>query len=307
MHRIPAPTYLTAQMLVQQVAYTLSDRIWTYSPETFDLNCAVKSWSENGDENAFGYVTSVEAMQIRSGAASIALGYIFSQDFDMKKRYIPQSILASSSGLQYLRSALDQISRLYSDANPFIAHVAAVDYAGGAAPGLVTDYVSAMTLAEELGLAVVASFSADESQHMSLFATLLASVSPTIHLYDGANASTETTRAIGVLDQKRLYKNYRAILDRASTSYRKNADLDTKVARLLKGLNDEFGTDYGLFEYEGHDAPESVLIVFGTTESSLASQMSLSLNRDGTKWEFSGYGYTDHSLRRSSSRRFQNR
>jgi sulfite reductase (NADPH) flavoprotein alpha-component len=55
------------------------------------------------------------------------------------------------------------------------------------------------------------------------------------------------------------------------------------VARLLKGLNDEFGTDYGLFEYEGHDAPESVLIVFGTTESSLASQMSLSLNRDGNK------------------------
>jgi sulfite reductase (NADPH) flavoprotein alpha-component len=75
-------------------------------------------------------------MQIRNGAASVALGYIFSKDFDLKKRHIPQSILASSSSLNYLRSALDQLSLLYSVANPFVAHIAAVDYTRASSAGL---------------------------------------------------------------------------------------------------------------------------------------------------------------------------
>src|SRR6186713_3678802 len=76
---IAGPTYVTAQTLVQQVAYSLSDRLWTYSPETFDLDVAVKQWSAEGVENGNGHVTNVEPMQIRSGAASIALGYMFSR------------------------------------------------------------------------------------------------------------------------------------------------------------------------------------------------------------------------------------
>ncbi|KAG9811553.1 hypothetical protein KCU98_g20708, partial [Aureobasidium melanogenum] len=41
---VSGPTYLTAQTLVQQVAYSLSDKIFSYSPETFDLDVAAKSW-----------------------------------------------------------------------------------------------------------------------------------------------------------------------------------------------------------------------------------------------------------------------
>jgi sulfite reductase (NADPH) flavoprotein alpha-component len=55
-----------------------------------------------------------------------------------------------------------------------------------------------------------------------------------------------------------------------------------RVARLLRAFNGELGT-YGLFEYQGHAAPESVLVVFGTVESSLATQVALSLERDGAK------------------------
>jgi hypothetical protein len=40
-------------------------------------------------------------------------------------------------------------------------------------------------LAEELGFGLVSNFSAYEAQHMSLFSTLLASILPTIHIYDG--------------------------------------------------------------------------------------------------------------------------
>lgn len=281
--QISGPTYITAQTLIQQVAYTLSDRLWTYSPESFDLDVAVKDWHRQGAVNGHGSSTKVEAMQIRSGAATVALGYVFSPNFDLKRRHVPQSIIASTSSLRYLRGALDQISLLYSVATPFVAHVAAVDYVGGTAPRLVTDYVSAFSMADELGLAVVSSFSAHESQHMSLFATLLASVVPTIHLYDGLHFGRETTRVIDVLDQSGLYKTYQALRNQIASSGHKHESHDMSLQKLLQAFNGELGTDYGLFEYQGHPMPDSVLVAFGTVETSLASQVARSLQKDGVK------------------------
>ncbi|KAL8930741.1 MAG: hypothetical protein Q9208_000282 [Pyrenodesmia sp. 3 TL-2023] len=279
---IGGPTYVTAQTLIQQVAYALSDRLWTYSPETFDLDIAVKDWSQDGAPNAHGYPTSVESMQIRHGSASIALGYIFSKDFDLNKRNIPQTILASSSSLLYLRSASDQLSLLYSVANPFVAHVAAIDFAGGSS-SLVTDYIHTLTLAEELGFGVVSSFSVYESQHMALFSTLLANIVPTIHVYDGVAVGRDTTRVIDVLDQAGLYKNYKAIWQDTSSSQQKKADLNTKVKSLLNVFNGELGTDYGFFEYYGHKSPDAVLITFGTVESSLGTLVASSLAGKGSR------------------------
>ncbi|KAL8666931.1 MAG: hypothetical protein Q9202_001171 [Teloschistes flavicans] len=277
---IGGPTYSTTQSLVQQVAYTLSDRLWTYSPDTFDLDAAVKSWYRDGAQNAHGYTPSVEPMQIRQGAASIALGYMFSKDFDLEKRHIPQTVIASSSSLPYLHSALDQLSLLYSVANPFVAHVAAVGYAGGSS-SLVTDYVSTMELAEEMGFALIASPSTHESQHMALLATLLASTVPTIHTYDGVTSGRETTRVIDVLDQARLFHDYSSILENALSPRRKKAAIDVRVAGLLEAFNRELGTEYGLFEYHGHSSPDAVLVTFGTVESSLSDQVATSLAKSG--------------------------
>ncbi|KAL8688683.1 MAG: hypothetical protein Q9218_005467, partial [Villophora microphyllina] len=277
---IGGPTYSTTQSLVQQVAYTLSDRLWTYSPETFDLDVAVKGWFKEGAQNAHGYAPNVESMQIRQGAVSITLGYMFSKDFDLERRHIPQTVLALSSSLPYLHSALDQLSLLYSIANPFVAHIAAVGYAGGAS-SLVTDYVSTIELAEDLGFALIASPSTHESQHMALFATLLASTVPTIHTYDGITAGRETTRVIDVLDQTRLYHNYTSLLEYVSSPQLKNLATDVRVERLLEGFNRELGTEYGLFEYHGHSSPDAVLVTFGTVESSLSVQVAKSLGKGG--------------------------
>jgi sulfite reductase (NADPH) flavoprotein alpha-component len=279
---ISGPTYVTAQTLVQQVAYALSDKIFSYSPESFDLDVAVKNWSATKTPNAHGYTTQVAPMQTRSGAGSIALGYMFSKDFDLKKRHIPQSLLTSSSSLHSLHSSLDQLSLLYSVANPLVAHVAAVDYAPGASRGLVTDYATTLTVAEELGLALVASSSAYEAQHMALFSTILASVLPTIHIYDGINVGRDTLRVIDVLNQSGLSSAYKNVLQELP-NLGKRADAETKVAQLLNAFNSELGTAYGLFEYRGHNAPESVLVVFGSVENSLASQVAEKLSTDGSK------------------------
>jgi sulfite reductase (NADPH) flavoprotein alpha-component len=280
---IGGPTYLTAQTLVQQVAYALSDKIFAYSAESFDLDVAVKHWQEQGEKNAFGYQTGVSSLETRTGAGAIALGYIFSNDFDLKKRHIPQSIVASSSTLNYLRASLDQLSALYSVANPLTAHIAAVDYSANSSAGLVTDYVSSLALAEDLGLGLVCSPSVFETQHMSLFATLLSSVLPTIHTYDGISVGRETARLVDTLDQTRLHNSYEAVLKAVSEVDKKHSDTAGRVLRLLQAFNDELGEDYKLFDYYGHEEPESVLVVFGTVEASLTAQVANALAKDGDK------------------------
>ena len=280
---LSGPTYVTAQTLVQQVAYTLSDKVFTYSPETFDLDVALKSWTCQNERNAFGEITGVSAMQTRAGAGSMALGYMFSKDFDLKKRHIPQSIIASSSSLQHLRPQFDQLSLLYSVANPVVAHISAVDYIAGSSSGLVSDYVTSLALAEDLGMGLVSSASAHEIQHMSLFATLLASILPSMHVYDGVHVGRETTRVVDVLDKSGLSSNYDTILKTASGVDKKHVDNEAKVTRLLQTLNEELGTDYKLFEYHGHYEAETVVVVFGTVEATLASKIATELAKDGER------------------------
>lgn len=280
---VAGPTYVTAQTLVQQVAYVLSDKIFSYSPATFNLDTAVKSWVEAQEINANGYQTAIQSMQIRNGAGSIALGYMFSKDFDLKKRHVPQGLLAPSSALKFLRPVLDQLSLLYSVSNPFVAHIAALDYEGEKDGELVADYASALSTAEDLGLGLVSSQSAHEAQHMSLLATLLAQDLPTLHVYDGLRTSRDTTRVIDILDKSGLGAAYEAILKSTSDEDRKHLSLEGKALKTLRAFNEELGTDYKPFEYTGHEQPEVILVTFGSVESSLTTQAATALAHSGER------------------------
>ena len=273
------PTYVTAQELIQQVAYLLSDKIFSYSPESFDLDAALKEWTSKNETNANGESPVVKTLETRQGAGNLALGYLFSQDFDLKKRHIPQGIVASSATLPYMRAALEQLSLLYSVASPVAAHVAAVDYAGE--DGLVSDYASALSLAEDLGLGLVSSGSVHDSQHMALFTTLLSSVLPSLHIYDGVRVGRDTTRVIDVLDKEGLTRTYENVRKTLDESRNRHLDAQGKVLDLLKSLNGELGTEYGAFEYHGHSEPTSVLVAFGTVEAALTAQIARSLAKDG--------------------------
>jgi sulfite reductase (NADPH) flavoprotein alpha-component len=279
---ISGPTYVTAQTLVQQVAYALSDKLFTYSPETFDLDVAAKAWNGAHEKNANGEVTGVVSLQTRHGAGSLALGYMFSPDFDLSKRHVPQSIVASAATLDYLRPTLDQLSLLYDVANPTVLQVAAVDYAAETKAGLVSDYVTALQLAEDIGLGVVSSRSAFEAQHMSLFATLLAGVLPTAHVYDGITVGRETTRVIDALSVSSLKRTYDAVLSTVKDSLvSKRLTNEGKLSKLINAFNAELGTEYKCFEYHGHPSPASVMVVFGTVEASLSAQIAEALAQQG--------------------------
>ncbi|KAI1380128.1 hypothetical protein F4677DRAFT_405918 [Hypoxylon crocopeplum] len=277
---ISGPTYVTGQLLVQQIAYALSDKIFSYSPETFDLDVAVKDWAQNEEKNIHGYPTAVLPLQTRSGAGAFALGYIFSKDFDLSKRHIPQTLLAPSLSLRHLRTALDQLALLYGVASPFVAHVAATDYTSDA--GLVAEYGTALQLSEELGLGLISSGSAYEAQHISLFATLMSKLLPTIHIYDGVRTSRETLRVIDVLSQVGVSEIFKKV-SKTAEGLNKRLDSAGKVLELLQAFNDELGTDYEPFEYVGHDAAETVYVVFGSIEAQLARQVVSKLAADGAK------------------------
>lgn len=279
---IVGPSYVTAQTIVQQVSYALSDSLWTYLQETFGLDDLVKQWRESMIENVYGERTKVETMQTRQGAGAIVLGCIFSPDFNLKKRLVPQSILASSSSLLYLRAALDQLSALHTVASPCVIHVAAVDYSA-ASSKLVTDYATAMSVAAEAELGMIASFSGHQSQHMALFATILGSLVPTVHIYDGVHVAQETIRLIDSLDFNGLHRIYQSVAQEISKSSLKKVTLDAQVIRALDAFNQELGTIYKPFEVYGHQEPEIVLVVFGSVESTLGSEIALSLSARGVK------------------------
>ncbi|EAQ85241.1 hypothetical protein CHGG_09255 [Chaetomium globosum CBS 148.51] len=277
---ISGPTYVTGQLLVQQAAYKLSDKIFSLSPETFDLDNAVKEWSHADEKNIHGETTTVVPLQTRAGAGTFALGYIFSKDFDLSKRHIPQTLLAPSLSLRHLRSALDQLSLLYGVASPFVAHIAATDYS--AHDGLVVDYESALQTAEDLGLGLVSSASAYEIQHMSLLATALASLLPTLHVYDGLRTARETLRVVDALGETSIADLYKKVAQ-AAGALNKRLDTAGKVVELLRSFNSELGTAYAPFEYHGHEAPELVLVVFGSAEAQLAKQVVNTLAAEGKK------------------------
>ncbi|KAG5982955.1 hypothetical protein E4U55_001055 [Claviceps digitariae] len=277
---ISGPTYVTAQLLVQQIAYKLSDKIFSYSPETFDLDIAAKEWASRQGTNIHGYTPHVLPLQTRTGAGSLALGYIFSPDFDVSKRHVPQTLLAPSGSLQQLRGALDQLSLLYNLSSPFVAHIAAADYSS--VDGLVSNYETALRLAEDLGLGLVASFSTYEAQHMSLFSTLLAAVLPTVHIYDGIRVARETLRVVDALSESGIADLYKKLSAEIGGL---NPHLDTagKVVELLRLFNDELGTVYEPFEYSGHETPDVVLVAFGSVEAQVAKQTLGKLAVDGAK------------------------
>ena len=265
------------------MSYVLSDKIFSYSPDTFDLDLALAQWTNQLEKNGFGFQPGLQRMDTRAGAGSIALGYMFSPDYDLSRRHIPQSILAPSATLSLLRPSLDQLSLLYNVSNPVVLHVPAADYSAGTNPALVPDYIVAQDISEDLGFNMISSTSTFEAQHMSLLATLMAKYAPSIHIYDGVNVARDTTRVVDVLSQIGLHDAYVSISKSLSDSSQKHLDLAGKVVKLLQNFNDELGTDYKPFEYYGHPEAESVLVVFGSVEGSLAAQTAHALGNNDVK------------------------
>ncbi|KAI1007136.1 Sulfite reductase [NADPH] flavoprotein component [Podosphaera aphanis] len=274
--------YATAQILVQQVAYALSDIIFSSSLESFDLDVSVKDWAASNVRNTNNNVPKIIPMQASSGAGAIPLGYIVSKKLEGEKNLPPQSFLTYCSCLRNYRCFLDQLTSSHSAGTPFVSHAAAIGHEADGSKSFVTDYATALNISRDLGLGLVSSSNPSEAQHMALYSTVLANVLPTIHIYDGINMGRDTLRVIDALNASVLRDTYNnASVELSKLGRRISAS--TKANHLLYAINCELGTAYNLFEYKGHGAPETVLVVFGSVESSLAGQVAEKLSAEGSK------------------------
>ncbi|KAK9479638.1 hypothetical protein V1514DRAFT_13011 [Lipomyces japonicus] len=275
------PSYGAPQTLIELTSYALSDAIFTYSPESFELDAAVSAWKSAQQTNAFGAVPLLSNLETRAGAGSLPLGYIFSTTLPRTSDQAPRSILASSGSLPSFAPILNELAYLSKLPSPIVFNVAAIDYSP-VSQAFVPDYVTALNIARDSNLALVTSSKVNELQHMTLFSSLLATVLPSVHLYDGFKLNRENQRIIDVLGVRRVKDIFEKVLNEQDLNFHRN-DTPTKASKLLTSLNAELGTSYRLFEYEGHDQPEVVLVILGSTEAAIATEVALKLSDAGER------------------------
>ncbi|VBB78627.1 Subunit alpha of assimilatory sulfite reductase, putative [Yarrowia lipolytica] len=252
---------LTGQALVEQTAYALSKALFSYSPESFDLDRAVKTWNAKDQTNGAGKVPYFVELESRVGAAAILLGYIYNQTGSNAPSGA-QSVLASSATLKLMAPVLATYSAKPTASSPLAFNIAAVDYDHDAEQ-LVTDYSSVFEVARSIGLGLVSSTKPSEAQNMTVLATLLSIANPTVHVYDGLHFLRQTSRVSDIKATKAVYDLYSSLVDSSNAS----------VAAVLDNFNAAVGTSYKAFEYEGAADAKQVYVVFGSAEAEAAREI----------------------------------
>lgn len=253
---------VTGQALVEQTAYSLSKALFSYSPESFDLDRAVKTWNAKNQTNGAGKVPYFVELESRVGAAAILLGYIYNQTGSNAPSGA-QSVLASSATLKLMAPVLATYSAKPSSASPLAFNIAAVDY-DNEAEQLVTDYSSVFEVARSIGLGLVSSTKPAEAQNMTVLATLLSIANPTVHVYDGLHFLRQTSRVSDIKTTKAVYELYQSLVGSAANA---------SVSTVLDNFNAAVGTSYKAFEYEGAADAKQIYVVFGSAEAEAAREI----------------------------------
>jgi sulfite reductase (NADPH) flavoprotein alpha-component len=254
-----------ASVLAQQVAYSLSSTIFQYSDGLPEQESAVTSWSKSAQTNPLGEVPVVEQFETRSGAGIFVLGH--SSSDDPKNRAYPESVFAASATIGAMQPVLNQLAVSYNTFKPIVAHVAAVD--ADYTANFVTDYVTPLRTARESGLAAIISKSSDELQYISILASLFATVMPTLHVYDGVRLAREFTRVAKIFDSDTVMQIFNTV--RRAIPVLRKRDPVPHLTNLLTTLNQSLNARFSFFEYVGHSSAQTVLVVLGSAEASLAN------------------------------------
>lgn len=273
--------YGTSQLFVQQAAYSISGSIFSYSPEGFNLDSSIEEWHRFEQKNGHGEVPRLSRLQTRAGAGSVLLGYIYNQSTSVNGQYpVPQSVLATSGSLDYMQAVLAQYSVKPSYNFPLTLNIAAVDYDTNSGT-LVTDYLKPMTLSKDLGLGLVNSFTKQDAQHMTLLSTILSTVVPTIHVYDGQSGVRETAKVEDVANSTYLAGKYSQVTSDLTQFLESRHSINEKILGLIKRFNTLLNTSYTPFQYTGSETAETVVVSFGSQESVLSSEIAQKLPSAG--------------------------
>lgn len=264
-----------AAILSEQVAYSLSSTIFQYSDGLPEEESAVQKWAKTGSVNAHGSIPVVEKLQTRTGAGTFVLGHS-SVDVSREGAY-PDSAFATSATTGEMQPVLTQLALSYNKFNPVVAHISAIDVDNTA--NFITDYVTPLRTARESGVAAIISKSPEEIQFMSVLASLFSTVLPTLHVYDGVRLARQFSQVPNILpsvDVKRLFDTVRQGVPET-----KKRDVVPQLTNLLTAFNATLHSQFSFFEYSGHPDAQTVLVVLGSTEASVAINLVNTLAQQG--------------------------
>jgi pyruvate-ferredoxin/flavodoxin oxidoreductase len=280
------------------IAYRLSETIAIYpiTPST-PMGELADEWAGRQKTNIWGTIPSISEMQSEAGVAGAIHGMLQAGSLS--------TTFTASQGLLLM---IPDMLKIAGELSPFVLHVAARSLATHAL-SIFGDHSDVMAV-RQTGFALLASNSPQEAHDMAMVshAATLASRVPFLHFFDGFRTSHELNQ-VELISDEILFDLIdpawiRAHSDRALTPDAPRirgtaqnpdtffqareainpfyAELPRIVQEQMDRLAARTGRAYSLFEYEGPEDAESLIIMMGSGAET-ASQTIAHLNNQGRK------------------------
>ncbi len=284
---------------VSHVAYAFSDVAAIY-PITPSSTMAeyIDEWAAKGRKNLFGQTVHVAEMQSEAGAAGAVHGSLAAGALT--------STFTASQGLLLM---IPNMYKIAGELLPSVFHVSARSLATHAL-SIFGDHADVMAC-RQTGFAMLASGSVQEAQDMALVAHLatLKSSIPFLHFFDGFRTSHEIQK-IEEIEYEEMAKlvdwdAVKAFRSRALNPehphqagtaqnpdvYFQNREAPNKyylavpgiVEDVMKQVSSLTGRSYKLFNYEGAEDAEDVIILMGSGTEAVEETIN-ALKKDGKKY-----------------------
>ncbi|KAK6463579.1 sulfite reductase [NADPH] flavoprotein component [Scheffersomyces coipomensis] len=279
---IKGTIYTSPLTIVNQTIYSISSKIFSYSSVGIDnlLDSNIDNWNNTFDRvNSFGIKPFYNKFEVRSGASNAILGYFKKNGTNGQ----PLSIISGSNALTYMRPTLSSSTNTSGDSPslPLAFNVSAIDFDFNS-DSLVSNYSAPLNIARSLGYSIFTPLDFNngvEIQHTTLLNHYLVSLigQPSLNLFDGPNFIKYYSKFSNLLSVEELGTLYQSLLNKSDQI---PTNLDEAIDIAFQNLNALTGENYSQFEYIGDANADTVLISYGTFET---TQLSNLIKKSGIK------------------------
>lgn len=245
--------------LINSTIYSNFDKIFSFKSVGQEnvLDNSLKLWSILRRLNNNNQVPKISTFDIRSGASNAILGYLNASKDD--KVY---PIITPGNSLPYFKPTLAS----KGNSLPLSFQVSSLDY-DDESHSLVSNYVTPLNVANDLGYTVFTPLAPSEVQHMTALSLVYAKLSTCLNLYDGLNYLKESSR----IDNSLNFSALKSLNDNLESHLPiwESLPLVKRPQAALNSLNQILGTNYKSFEYFGNKNASTVFVIYGSIESEL--------------------------------------
>eukprot|EP01134_Creolimax_fragrantissima_P004553 CFRG4553T1 len=255
------------QTAASYVAYALSDINFVYpSAPAGYLGSEIEEWNSSDVKNAYGHVGKQSKLQVKAGAGLVLHGALSVGELG--------TAYAGSDAIKYL---LPTIHYLAANQRSTVMHIATRHIDDNLVVHLDHSQVMA---ARNTGAVILSSHSVQEAHDISVISHILTlrTKTPVIHMIDGANTSSESSRArllqygeinalmnkYGDVEKYRDENNSARHQPLHQDGKRRSPDTTAQIAEdVMRECSDVLGVRYSPFEYVGARDADVVVVLMG--------------------------------------------